>query len=298
MKKNPRILFFSRAICAFALLAASVSAQAQTAPPAAPAPAGIVLNMKDGKTVSTASVRRNGDMVMATVQIGTGSGEIGYPTASIAKIDFPQPPQIKTAGDLLTQGKYADVLAQLEPVVTNQAPFKDVQGNWWAPAVKLKLKALVSLQKDAEAEALVKELASVTGDPELLLAARVQAGASLARKGQHDKALAIYDEVIKQNTAEETLAMAWLEKGLSLAAMKEWDAALLAYLHLPVLYPTQKALMPQALLGSARAYRQLDDNANAEKACQEVIKTFSTAPEAAAAKTELQKIQNDSTAKK
>jgi tetratricopeptide (TPR) repeat protein len=289
MKKNPHIL---TACCVFfALLFSGRTVFAQTAP-------GIVIDMKDGKTVSASALRRAGDKVMATVQVGTGSGEVGYDVAAIARIEFPEPPQIRAASDFLLHGKATDALVQIGQVVLYYTPFKDIPGNWWAPAANLKLKALVALKNDDQAEMLVKEIADASTDPDVVLSARVQMAAGWARKGQNEKALVVFDEAIKQGGSDETRALAWLNKGLSLSATKEWDGALLAYLHVPVLYPEQKLLMPQALLGSARAYRQLDDKANAEKACNEIIRTFSTTPEAAAAKAELQKIQTDPAQKK
>jgi tetratricopeptide (TPR) repeat protein len=284
MKKNPHIL---TACCVFfALLFSGRTVFAQTAP-------GIVIDLKNGKTVSASALRRSGDKVMATVQVGSGSGEIGYDADAIAKIEFPEPPQISATADFLLHGKNVEALVQIGPVVTYYAPFKDIPGNWWAPAANLKLKVLLALKKDDDAEMLVREIAGASTDPDVVLSARVQMAAGWARKGQNEKAMAVFDEAIKQGGSDETLALAWLNKGQSLSATKEWDGALLAYLHVPVLYPEQKLLMPQALLGSARAYRQLGDKANAEKSCNEIIKTFSTTPEAAAAKSELQKIQND-----
>lgn len=287
MKRN-----FGFWICA--LLFTGVSARAQT-PPAAP---GIVIDMKDGKTVSAGSLRRTGDNVMATVQIGAGSGEVGYAVASIAKIEFPEPPQIRAASDLLLHGKNAEALAQIDPVVLYYSIFKDVPGNWWVAAAKIKLKALVNLKKDSDAESLIGDLVGASTDPEAVLSARVLMAAGWARKGQHEKAMAVCDEAIKQSTNEETLAQAWLGKAQSLAALKEWDGALLASLHVPVLYPEQKILMPPAILVSARAYAELDDNDRAQKACEELIATFPTTPEATAAKVQLQKIQNNSATKK
>src|SRR5438874_1390141 len=51
--------------------------------------------LKTGQTITTKGVRRSGDMVMGKVQVGASSGEVGYQTVTIAKINFPEPPQLK-----------------------------------------------------------------------------------------------------------------------------------------------------------------------------------------------------------
>jgi TolA-binding protein len=86
------------------------------------------------------------------------------------------------------------------------------------------------------------------------------------------------------------LADAWVTKGNILLAKKEWDGALLAFLRVPVLYRQEKLFMPPALLGSARAYRRLDDIDRAKKSLQDLISAFPKSAEAAVAQSELQKL--------
>ena len=50
-------------------------------------------------------------MVMSSVQVGASHGEVGYQVSTIAKIDFPEPPQLKTTSALLSQGEPAKALA-------------------------------------------------------------------------------------------------------------------------------------------------------------------------------------------
>ena len=280
------------------LLFAAVPGRAQTAPPAQPAatPAqgGIKILFKNGTIVSTTSLRLAGENVMATVQVGNGTGEIGYPLETIAKIDFPEPPQIATATALLEQGKDAAALAQLEPVVAYCQKFEDLPGNYWLPAARLKLKALVDLQQDQDAGALVADIVKASSDPEDSRIARMLIAENWARKGDDAKALAVYNEVIKTSTNDETLAHAWLNKGDSLLVLKEYNYALLAYLRLPVFYPDQKLLMPQAILGSVRAYIGIDDTTDAGKAAHDLVEQFPGSQEASIAEKEIQKITKNS----
>jgi TolA-binding protein len=87
------------------------------------------------------------------------------------------------------------------------------------------------------------------------------------------------------------VATAWVAKGDALLAKKEWDSALMSYLHVPVFFPDETNHLPAALLGSARAYRRLDDVDRAKKSLNELIAQFPKTAEANVAKTELQKLQ-------
>ena len=55
----------------------------------------------------------------------------------------------------------------------------------------------------------------------------------------------------------------------------QWDGAVLAYLHVPVFYEDEKLWMPQALLGSARAFRGLEDLDRAKKSLNDLTAAIS-----------------------
>ena len=249
------------------------------------------ITLKTGQVVQTQGLRRDKDMVMAKVQVGSGSGEVGYSIPQIAHINFPEPRGIKDATDLLAQSQPDKALAQIDQVVKYYDAFRDVPGSWWSQAALVKVSILAAMQKDAEADALTNQIEKVVTDPNTARAVRVRLTSGLIRKKEFEKAMAICDAAIKESDEPEVLADAWLHKGDALAGLKNWDDALLAYLHVPVFYNDQKSLLPPALLGSARAYWRLDDAARAKKAFNELIAAYPQSAEAATARTELQKIE-------
>jgi len=251
---------------------------------------GQTITLKTGKTVETKGVRRDGDMIMGKIEVGGASGEIGHQVAAIAKIDFPGPRAIRSAADLLSQGQPEKALAEVEPVTAYYAPFRDIGGAWWAHAAMIKVSALAALQRDAEADPLLREIQKITPDPETVRAVNLRIAASLVRKQDYDKAAEICDAAIKESARPDVLADAWVTKGNILLAQKEWDAALLAFLRVPVFYREEKLFMPPALLGSARAYRRLEDLDRAKRSLNDLTKDFPKSAEAAIAQTELQKL--------
>ena len=247
--------------------------------------------LKSGQTIETKGVWRSGDMVMGKIQVGTSNGEIGYQTSAIARIEFPEPSQLKTTAEFLSQSEPGKALADIGPVVKYYTQFRDISGNWWAQAALLEVSALSGMQLDKEAEALGEELRRNATDPETARAAQLQLVPGLVRNEEFDQALQLCDTVIKESAKPEVLAEAWVRKGDLLLARRQWDSALLAYLHLPVFYPEEKLWMPPALLGSARAFRGLDDLERAKKSLADLTKQFPKSPQAEIAQAELKKLR-------
>ena len=246
--------------------------------------------LQTGQRIETQGLRRDGDMVMGKVQVGSGSGEVGYHLAQIAKVEFPEPRALKSASEFLVQGQSDKALAEINPVVAYYGPFKDVPGNWWAQAALIKVSILAAQQHETEAEALANEIQKSVTDPDMARAAQLRLVGAFIKKGEFDKALAICDAAIKNSTDPTALANAWIARGDALLAQKNWDEALMAYLHVPVFYQDEKIFLPAALLGSGRAYRRLNDNQRAKKALNELIKTYPQSAEANAAEAELKKL--------
>jgi len=268
---------------AFSLLLVLGLAFVQCAP-------GQTILLKTSQTIETKGVRRSGDMIMIKVQVGASSGEVGYRASTIAKIVFPEPLQLKTTAVFLSQGQPEKALADIEPIVKFYEPFRDIPGNWWAPAALLKVSALSEMQLDKEAEKLGNEIRKNVIDPETARAAQLQLVAGLVRKNEYDKALQLCDSVIKESAKAEALAEAWVHKGDALLAQRQWDDAALAYLHVPVFYAEEKRWMPPALLGSARALRGLEDLAEAKRSLNELTTSYPKSAQAEIAQTELQKM--------
>lgn len=256
--------------------------------------------LKDGKVIATKGLRRQGDTIMATVEIPlpagvekpaqVPTGEVGYPILQIAKLDFPEPVQLRTVPDLIVAGRAADALVQLEPVLRYYEAFRDAPGSWWSEAAMLKVEALQATGNFKDADPLIEAVTRIATDPETLRAAKVFVAAGLTRRGDHARAVEIFEQVMKDTNKPLTLATASVNKGQSHLALKQYEPALLAFLQVPVFFPNQKLLMPQAMLGSARAYFGLEDLTRAKATLDELLKDFGASPQAADAKTELEKI--------
>lgn len=266
---------------------------------AGPARAQNIL-LKDGKTIVTKGLRRTGDMIMATVDIPIPAapgqpakvqiGEIGYGLDKIAKLDFPEPPELRTVPEMIAAGKLAEALAKIEPVVRQFGGFRDAPGSWWQEALLLKVEALQAMGNFEEADPLIEHLSRVATDPETVRAARVFVAAKLTRRGEHKRALEMFEQVRRETTKPMTLATASVNMGQSYLGLKQYDDALIAFLQVPVFYPREKMLLAQSMLGTARAYFGLEDLPLAKATLEELLKDFATSPQAADARAEQEKI--------
>ena len=272
-----------RSLYLLGLLTVSVSAQ--------------TIQMKDGKTIVAKALRRQGDQIIATVDIPAAevgqpahSGDFGYAISQIAHLDFPEPPILRAMPDLIVQGKTAEGLAQLEPVVRYYENFRDAPGSWWVEAAMLKVQALASQGRDSEADPLARQILAAASEPETAHAAEVQLAGSQIRAGQYEKALAACDRALAESKRASTRALAFINRGQCLLAQKEWEAALLSFLEVPVFYPGERILLAPAQLGAGRAQAGMEDFPRAKATLQDVLKTYTAAAEAPLAKAELEKI--------
>ena len=231
---------------------------------------GQAIILKTGQKVDTLGVRREADMVLGKVQVGTGSGEIGYHLAQIAKIEFPEPRGLKSSAELMTQGQPEKALAEIEPVVGFYQAFKEVPGSWWAQAALTKVSVLAALKREAEAESLATDIQKSVTDPDTARGAQVRLAGALIRKRDFEKAIAICDAAIKESTDPEIVATAWLNKGDALFAQKDWEAA---------------------LLGSGKSSARLEDKTQATRSFNDLVAAFPKSAQAAVAQSELQKLQ-------
>ncbi len=271
------------ALCLLAFILSSAEAQ--------------TIQLRDGSSVQTLGLRRDGDTLDAKVKTnGDNVGEVGYPLANVARVDFPEPALLKTAADLLDKGQADEAARQLAPAVAYYLPFYNVPGNYWKPLAVLQFDALGAAHKDKDADAAAAELGRLAGtDPEVARILKAREAANAVQRGDVAKALTILEALVRDDaTPASALAPAWVQLGAARLSRREFKPALIAYLHVPIYTPDLARLMPTALLGTARAYLGLEDKHRAEDTLNELLSAYPAAPEATEARQQLQKLNGHS----
>ena len=252
---------------------------------------------KDGTIQVAKGLRREKDNIIATIELPVAkpgdavqTGDVGIPLTQIQKIEFGEPAALKTAPELLVQGKTDEALAQIDLALKFYEGFRDAPGSWWADLTLLKMNALVGGGREKDADKIAESMKGLATDPESQRAAKVLLAAAATRRGDAKAAGEALDVVLKDATKPDVLASAAIYKGQSCLALKNWENALLSFYQVPVLYPEQRALAPASMLGVGRAHFGLEDFPSAKNALKELMKTYKGTPEAAAAKAEMEAI--------
>lgn len=237
--------------------------------------------LRDGRALAANAVVVRGNQLVRLLEVkGGGTAEVGYPLIEIVSVDWPEPEELVRAREGLHNGAVEQALSDATAVVTRFAPFATLPGSWWPEAERLRLKALIALNRISEIGAAGRQLFDRAPDE----ATRQEAGLLLARVALHERN---WPEARKRI---ESLMKSKLPSGLEAEAAvvcgdlklheSDWEGALESFLQLPAFHPAETALLPKALLGSARAYRRLGDAGRAERAALELIDQFPKSAEA------------------
>jgi tetratricopeptide (TPR) repeat protein len=253
------------------------------------------VTLKDGQIIERTNVRvSEGGAVSVDRSLAPGvEASIAYDPKKVAKIEFSENPVLNRALDLIAKGKPAEALELINPVLLEREKLGNIKGNNVAQAAVIKAKALAGLKREQDAQELIKQLTHNADDPEVLRGALVQVIAVWAKGGNYTKAIEKYDKVIDESEEPETVARAWCGKGDALYALEQYDAALLAYLRVPTLYSDQEKLVPQAMLGAARAYRGMEDKKRAAQMLRKLVHDYPASIQATQARKDLLTIPRD-----
>ena len=171
-------------------------------------------------------------------------------------------------------GDYAKAQAAFEGL--GKAPWKDFQ-----TAAKVAVGRMQLKQNNIDGAAKTfDEAASGTAESDAEKARRAEAqvgkAACLVKQSKHDDALKLIDEIIKATSTDEaaTMASAYVLQGDCLQAQSKMKDAALAYLHVPVLFPQEKAAHAEALYHLAKISGQIGQPDRAAEARDILLESF------------------------
>lgn len=238
----------------------------------------------DGQVYPNASMRRAGPMVMIKVMMPGGSSmvEMGLQPARIAKINFPEPPELAKAVAAAAKGNANEVLNLTSAYVIKEGDYKDLTGSWWPEMARLRLLALASLSKDTECAELARQIGSL----------QIPWAESLSRGGtlfaplstSDTEAVVVGAKALPRLGGDQGSALAQLALARALLLKKDNAGAIRAFLTVRVFYPSVALLQPAALMGSSTTYVALKDEKRAVQSLNEIVSAWPDSPQAAEAK--------------
>jgi hypothetical protein len=243
----------------------------------------------DGQVYANTTLRKAGSNVMIQVVMpGGGSMEMGLPIARIAKVSFPEPPELDKASDASSSGNASEVLALTEAYVAKQGDLKEIPGSWWPQMARLRLYALAASGKDADAGALAREIGAINNAASESLS---RGGALLGTLASGDTAAVVVGaKAMPSIGGDAGSALAQLALGRAFLAKKDFAGAIRAFLTIKVFYPSPAMLQPAALLGAVKAYEGLKDDKRAARTLNEIVENYPSSPQAAEAKKMIEQL--------
>jgi hypothetical protein len=292
-------------IIAIATLTTAISAEKP------PPPDAIRIELNDGKIIYPKSMRRDGDVIRATITIPPAQpggpvteGEFGWSVKDVFRLFFPKPAVLDTAPDLIAAGRAEEALKKLDQDIKYFGGFRDAPGSWWPDLVPLQIQALLVLKKEKEAADVAEQYGRLGSTEDFKQFTKAFTAVARTRKGEHTSALYAYTDAIRSTKRPDILSLIAVNKGDSLLALADelkakhendkaevrYEEALLSYMRIAALYPSQRMFQAQATLGAARAYFGFEDFERALISIKELRENFAGTSEATATNELEQKI--------
>ena len=240
-------------------------------------------HLRDGHVLDAIDVAVRGVSLVEAVDAVSADAvvERNYPISDVVRLDWPEPDAFEAARSALARGAGREAVVMLEPVRAEFVLFAKLPGSWWTAASLLRLRGLMLAGAADEAEAAARELIATAIDPEAVGLARLGLAELQLAAGQGEIAAAMVEAILKEDVPAGVRARSWLLRGERALQQGDAEAALEAFLRIPVLHASREGLLAPALEGSRLAYLLWDDPARADRAAEELRRTFPDSPEAA-----------------
>lgn len=245
--------------------------------------------LRDGRIIEAEGTTLRADQIVRAIPgYAEGDAEIAYPIANVARIEWPEPPELAEARQSLIAGQPEAALLLSERMAARFAPLASVPGSWWSEAALIQARALAQSDQSDAAGTLARQLVQTALTPEIAASATVILAEIEVAAGRQEPAIAFLHELSARSPGPTIEAQIQLLRGDLALQRGAAEAALEAYLQVPAFFGALDEFMPRALLGSARAYRAYGDPARSKRAYTELMGRYGNSSEAAHARVEFQ----------
>jgi hypothetical protein len=234
---------------------------------------------KDGKVHRGLTLRREAGVIFgkhANPREGQEQDTI-LVANQVERIVFAEPPALREVRQAAYAGDARQVLEKSGSLIAEHRQWAEMPGNYWRDLMRAQVPALYVLGKNDELQQLITAWLP-TGEPDLEDSVKLLA---LRLNGSDQGA---FLEICKKATATgaSTLvaAIAWIELGRAAAAEKQWPVAVRKFLAVEVFASSWRLLLPEALLGAARACTANGQSVQAALYAKELQSEFSRSEQA------------------
>ncbi|MEN3941102.1 hypothetical protein WJU23_07405 [Prosthecobacter sp. SYSU 5D2] len=210
---------------------------------------GQAIVLKDGSRIPDVEFTMDGDKIIRTVKIGENTAKAELPRQNIAYLDWPEPPELLEAKDLMAQAKTEEAIALLKKSLDFFQKFETVEGNWYQPVFFAYVETLSQAGKFEETIKMLPQLRTLPLSPEQKMTLRIiQLDIDRQTSTEYTSIMAEAESILSDTDDSSVGASIWMIIADIHAKKKEWEKALMAYLRIPVFYGTQMQRVPDAEL--------------------------------------------------
>jgi tetratricopeptide (TPR) repeat protein len=216
------------------------------------------LILKDGSKLLPEQFAVEGGKPIKKVKIGENTATSPLQMNSIASMEWPRPEELVQSADLMAAGKTAEAMEMIAKGKAFFEPFKDVPGNWFAELTLAQLEAMATSDDfTAALKALADAQRLKLTDEQKLRLKIIKLNIDRQASSDYAGIVAQAENILAESTDSSVGAAVWMIIGDVYTKQKEFEKALMAYLHVPVFYGTQIQKVPEAEMQAARTLAKM-----------------------------------------
>jgi tetratricopeptide (TPR) repeat protein len=211
------------------------------------------LVLKDGSRLLPEQFAVENGKAIKKVKVGNNVATSPLQLSTVDRMEWPRPEELVQASDMMAAGKTKEALEVLAKGRAFFEPFKDINGNWYSEIALAQLEAMSSSDDFTAALKALTEAQRLKLTEEQKLRLKI-IKLNIDRQASSDYAgiVAQAENILAESTDSSVGASVWMIIGDVYTKQKDFEKALMAYLHVPVFYGTQVQKVPEAELAAAR----------------------------------------------
>jgi len=234
-----------------------------------------IVVLKDGQRLPAAELQfANGKIMREKIIAGT-KAQASVNFSDIDHLEWDNPKQLVEARALMAAGKAKEGIAMLAEAKDYFKPFKDVKGNPFSEIVFAHVEALDAAGDFDNLVKVMPEVNAMKWDENRTLGLRI-IKLNLDRRTSSNNLgiIAEAEGLLKETTDSGISGKLWMTIGEVLTKTQKWEEAFNAYLHVPVFFGSQAALVPQAELAAARSLVKMERFEDAAAMFQRIADSY------------------------
>lgn len=235
------------------------------------------LILKDGSRVNAGQFSIEDGKIMQTKAIGTAgqTAKIAVAITSIDRMEWPEVKEVLESQTLLSEGKSKEAAEGLIKAKEFFKPLKAVKGS---PYPQVSFALVEVLDQAGDFDTLLRTLPEVEemkwDDAHQLKLRIIKLNMDRRTSSDQEGILAQAERLLLDTDDAAVCARLWMTIAEIHAKKERWEPAFDSYLHVPVFYGSQGALVPQAELAAARILVKMERFKDATGFYQRIMEQY------------------------